>query len=77
MVVNLSIKNVPERLVARLRDRAKQHGRSFQGELLAILEGALSSTPLTVPEAYRRVHQLDFTTGAEAVGMVREDRDAR
>ena len=75
--MNLSIKNVPEDLVARLRDRAKQHHRSLQGELLAILEDTLSSTPLTVYVAYRRVRQLDFMTGDEVVRMVREDRDAR
>ena len=75
--MNLSIKNVPEDLVARLRDRAKQHHRSLQGELLAILEDTLSSTPLTVYVAYRRVRQPDFMTGDEVVRMVREDRDAR
>ena len=75
--MNLFIKNVPEELAARLWDRAKLHHRSLQGELLSILEDTLSSTPLTVHEAYRRVHELDFKTGAEAVTMVREDRDAR
>jgi len=40
MPVNLSIKNVPDALAARLRERAARNHRSLQGELMAILEGA-------------------------------------
>ena len=42
MPVNLSIKNVPDALAARLRERAERNHRSLQGELMAILEGAAS-----------------------------------
>ena len=42
MPVSLSIKNVPEALAARLRERAARNHRSLQGELLAILEEAAS-----------------------------------
>ena len=38
MPVNLSIKNAPDDVVARLRERAAKHHRSLQGELLAIIE---------------------------------------
>ncbi len=34
---NLSIKNVPEYVVAKLRQRAVNHRRSLQGELLDIV----------------------------------------
>ena len=34
---NLSIKNVPEHVVARLRQRAVDHHRSLQGELLDLI----------------------------------------
>ena len=34
---NLSIKNVPEQVVARLRQRAVEHHRSLQGELLDLV----------------------------------------
>jgi len=34
---NLSIKNVPERVVAKLRQRAASHHRSLQGELLDLV----------------------------------------
>jgi len=42
-LVNLSIKNVPETVAQGLRERAAQNHRSLQGELMAILEDAVSS----------------------------------
>lgn len=42
MAVNLSVKNVPEALAAKLRARAERNHRSLQGELMAILEAAAS-----------------------------------
>jgi plasmid stability protein len=42
MAVNLSVKNVPEALAAKLRGRAERNHRSLQGELMAILEIAAS-----------------------------------
>jgi len=77
MPVNLSIKNVPDELVQRLRERAKRHHRSLQGELLAILEEALSPKCLTVEEAYRRIQVLGLKTEEEAAALVREERNAR
>jgi plasmid stability protein len=41
MPVNLSIENAPDHVVDRLRQRAKLHRRSLQGELLAIVENAV------------------------------------
>jgi hypothetical protein len=43
MPVNLSIKNVPDVLAARLKLRAEANHRSLQGELMALIEGALVS----------------------------------
>jgi plasmid stability protein len=40
MPVNLSIKKVPDDIVARLKERALRHHRSVRGELLAIIEEA-------------------------------------
>jgi plasmid stability protein len=42
VTVNLSIKNVPDALAEKLRARAERNHRSLQGELMAIIEGALS-----------------------------------
>ncbi len=77
MPVNLSIKNVPDDLAQRLRKRASRHHRSLQGELLAILEEALTMKKLTVEEAFQQIQSLDFNTNDEAVAMVRQDRDDR
>lgn len=43
MAVNLSIKEVPEDLAERLRQRAARHHRSLQGELMAIIEQAVGN----------------------------------
>lgn len=43
MTVNLSIKNVPDALAEKLRKRAEGNHRSLQGELMALLESALSA----------------------------------
>ena len=40
MPVNLSVKNVPESMAAKLRERAERNHRSLQGDLMAILENA-------------------------------------
>jgi plasmid stability protein len=42
MPVNLSVKNVPDALAERLRERAAANHRSLQRELVAILEQAVS-----------------------------------
>ena len=40
MGVNLSIKDVPDDVAERLRQRAARNHRSLQGELMAIVEQA-------------------------------------
>jgi len=40
MSVNLSIKDVPDEIAARLRERAERNHRSLQGELMAIVARA-------------------------------------
>ena len=78
MPVNLSIKNVPEELAERLRLRAMASHRSMQGELMAILEEALTKKrPLTLQEVLDMVRKLGLETPDEAVQMIRADRDSR
>ena len=76
MAVNLSVKNVPDEVVAWLRERAKRHHRSLQGELLAIIEEAVRAEWLSVGELRKRVDALGLRTGPEAQAMIRELRDA-
>lgn len=42
---NLSVKDVPEALAERLRQRAARNHRSLQGELMAIIEQAANEVP--------------------------------
>ena len=77
MPVNISVKNVPDYLVDKLRQRAKSHHRSLQGELLTILEEATGPTRLSVDEAEKRLRFLDLRTDDSSTAWVRELRDAR
>ncbi len=43
MPVTLTIKQVPDRVAGRLRERAEANHRSLQGELMAVLEAALAA----------------------------------
>jgi plasmid stability protein len=79
--VNLSIKNAPDDVVARLRERAARNHRSLQGELLAIIEDAVApalpapARYLTVDEVLARARKLNLQQRDEAAALVRADRD--
>ena len=45
----LSIKNVPDDLLHKLRERASSHHRSIQGELMALLAAAVGPAADTAP----------------------------
>ena len=78
MPINLSIKNAPDDVVQRLRDRAERHHRSLQGELMAIIEAAVrEGRPATPAEILAEVRRLGLHTPSEAAGIVRADRDGR
>jgi plasmid stability protein len=77
MPVNLSVKNVPDELASLLRERARRHQRSMQGELLVILEQALAPQPVTIEELRREVQARALATPSESAAMVRADRDGR
>jgi antitoxin FitA len=76
MSVNLSIKNAPDDVVERLRERAQRNHRSLQGELMAIIEEAVRpSSHLTPIEFLAEVRKLGLRSPSEAADMVRADRD--
>ncbi|HVH74459.1 MAG TPA: Arc family DNA-binding protein [Stellaceae bacterium] len=78
MPVNLSIKNAPDDVVERLRQRAERHHRSLQGELLAIVEAAVAEDrPMTPAEVLAEVRRLRLRTPSESTGIIRADRDGR
>ena len=78
MPVNLSIKNAPDDVVMRLRQRAEKHHRSLQGELLAIIEEAVREPrAMSASAVLTGGRQLGLSTPAEAEAIVRAARDRR
>ncbi len=78
MAVNLSVKNAPDEVVRRLKERAARHHRSLQGELLAILEDAVRTpNELTPRDVLAKVRALDLRTADESAEIARTARDGR
>jgi antitoxin FitA len=78
MPVNLSIKNAPDHVVQRLRERAERHHRSLQGELMAIIEAAVQEArPSSPAEILAEVRRIGLNTPSESATIIRADRDAR
>jgi antitoxin FitA len=78
MPVDLSIRNVPDQIAERLQQRASAHRRSLELELLAILQDAVRATPqpMSAIDLLARVRAEGLQTPAEALAMIRADRDA-
>jgi plasmid stability protein len=80
MPVTLSIKNVPDKVVERLRSRAIANRRSLQGELLAIVErvaGETAKQSLTVAELHEWAKAQGFRGTGNSADDIRRMRDAR
>lgn len=87
MSVNLSVKNVPDELAQRLRERAERNRRSLQRELLSILEAAVgdavarrpTASPggISIEELGARARKLFPQGTPSSVGYIRELRDSR
>ena len=78
MSVNLSVKNAPDQVVDRLRQRAQRNHRSLQGELMAIITAAAGEDErrLTPMEILEEVRKLGVSSPSESVEMIRADRDS-
>ncbi len=50
---SLHIRDVPEKTIERLKQRALRHHRSLQGELQALLEDAAAQSVATKPPEFR------------------------
>jgi antitoxin FitA len=78
MAVSFSIKNVPDHLAEKIRQRAVMNHRSLQGELLVILkESVTGARALSPSDVLSELQRIGLKTSKETVGFVREDRDAR
>jgi plasmid stability protein len=67
MPVNLSVKNVPDALAAKLRERAERNHRSLQGELMAILEAAAYETRAAAAPADGLLERLLAIAGSRGI----------
>ena len=76
MGVSLSIKNVPDEVVERLRARAMRNHRSLQGELLHIVVNEAEQEPFDAAVFMAESRRLGLSTPDEATVMIREDRDS-
>ncbi len=78
MPASLSIKNVPDEVVERLRARAARNRRSLQGELLDLIERAVDEVPtISARVVYERIRKLNLPAGESSADIIRETRDAR
>ena len=77
MATDLSVHQVPDELMERLRKRAKLHSRSVQEEVMAMLAAWVGSDRTTLSELARQGREGGIRTGDESAAMIREDRDAR
>lgn len=78
MTVNLSIRNVPDDVVRRLRRRAKRNHRSLQGELLAIIDDAVRLEERLSPvELLAEVRGLGLRSSGDSATIIRATRDRR
>ena len=75
--MDLSIQNVPDDLVDKLRERATRNDRSIEDELLAIFEAALKQGgTLTPQEVVDRAKALGFGGANTSTAIIRAMRDA-
>jgi len=75
---SLSIKNVPNEVLERLRARAARNHTSLQQELLDIVEGAAyERDELTLEELAARVKASGLSTPDQSTAWIREMRDGR
>ena len=78
MPASLSIKNVPDHVVARLRARAARNRRSLQGELLDLIERATDELPtISARDVFERIRKLNLPEGESSADIIRELRDGR
>lgn len=76
MPVTLSIKNAPDDVVERLRERAARNHRSLQGELLSIIEAAVTpNRKLDVDEVWAESKRLGLSSPDDSTETIRADRD--
>lgn len=77
-MAQLLVRDVPDKIVAALKKRAKQHGRSAEAEHRAILEQTLKPSAEDFWERAAKFREATrgriFTDSAELIRQARDER---
>jgi antitoxin FitA len=76
-MATLLIRNVPQDIVSRLKDRAKKRNRSLQQELQSILVAAATQSPEDLLKQASRIRaklRKKGVTFSDSAELIREDR---
>jgi plasmid stability protein len=84
-MANYTLRNIPEETYKQLQERAKQHKRSLNAELLVVLgnEAQQAQRRRRMVRAIRKLDRLreevskKYPVNYEMWELIREDRDAR
>lgn len=57
-MVTVTIKNIPEEIYERVKNQAKINHRSINGEILSILEQAITIPPIDVQATIKRARKV-------------------
>jgi plasmid stability protein len=57
-MVAITVKNIPETIYTRVKERAKANHRSINNELITILEQAVLHQPIDVAETLERTRRI-------------------
>lgn len=60
--MNFTVKNIPENIYAKVKERAERNHRSINGEIIDILAAATIPRRLTVEEILARARELRSRT---------------
>lgn len=80
-MVTLTIKNVPEAIYERIKTQAKNNHRSINGEIIFLLEHALSIPPIDVEATLKRARKIRELTAYYVISadeiekMINEGRE--
>jgi antitoxin FitA len=80
-MVTITLKNVPPEIYERIKIQAKNNHRSINGEILSILEQAISIPPIDVKATLERTRKLremtaDYVITADEIEkLINEGRE--
>ena len=73
---NILIRDVSRKTVDRLKEKARQHNRSLQGEVKRIIEESAQMTMQDAAERARKIREsFRGRTFSDSAEMIREDRN--